>query len=72
MPRTTAMIFTPAQEARYSASISGSSTSEFSLSQMSAGRPAWAKAISRSISSSSTLRMVSGLNATASIRSGSA
>ena len=37
MPRTTAMIFTPAREARYSASISVSSTSELSFSQMVGG-----------------------------------
>ena len=72
MPRITAMIFTPALEARYSASISASSTNELSFNQIAAGRPAWAKVISCSISSSRTLRVVSGLNATASISSGSA
>ena len=70
MPRTTAATFTPAREASYSLSISRSSTSEFILSQMPPGLPSRANMISRSISSPMTLRVVSGLNARASIRSG--
>jgi hypothetical protein len=70
MPRTTAITFTPADDAWYSRSISVSSTSELSFSHMPAGLPACAKAISRLISSASTDRVVSGLNASASIFSG--
>ena len=43
MPRITAMIFTPAREASYSASISVSSTRLFIFSQIVAGLPARAK-----------------------------
>ncbi len=65
MPRTTPITFTPARDASYSRSISVSSTSEFIFSQIPVGLPAWAKAISRRISSTSTARMVSGLKASA-------
>src|SRR4051794_14132444 len=61
MPRTTANTFTPARDASYSLSISLSSTRLFILSQMLAGLPARAKAISLSISATSVSRSDKGL-----------
>ena len=48
-PRTMRSIFTPAREARYSASIACGSTSAFIFAMMRAGRPARACSASRSI-----------------------
>ena len=46
-PRTISSIFTPAREARYSASIDWGSTSAFILAMTRAGRPARACSASR-------------------------
>jgi hypothetical protein len=72
MPRITATVRTPAHDASYSLSISVSSTRLLSFSQMVAGLPSRAKPISRSIRSISVGRMVSGLKASESMRSGRA
>ncbi len=61
---------TPAQDASYSLSIRSESTSEFIFSQMLAGLPFLANAISWLISDTIAARVVSGLNASASIFSG--
>ena len=60
MPRTTRSIGTPAALASYSFSIISGSTSEFIFAQMRAGFPAWAAAISASISLISSSRMFCG------------
>ena len=60
MPRTTSVIFTPACDARYNASISLSSSSEFIFAQMLAGFPFFAYSISLSISFSSLSRKLIG------------
>ena len=72
MPRITALIRTPAREHSYSLSISRSSTNWFILSQICAGLPSRAKPSSRSISSMTVVRIVSGLNASSSMVSGRA
>ena len=66
------LIFTPAQEASYSASISVSSTRLFIFSHIDAGLPARAWFTSRRIRSSRIGRVVSGLKPSASISSGRA
>jgi hypothetical protein len=66
IPRTHRVIFTPALEARYSARITSSSTSAFSLAKMAAGLPARARAAWASILASTALHRSKG--ATASLR----
>lgn len=60
LPRTWSSIFTPADEARYSASMVSSSESELHLNAMCAGRPARWQATSRSMRSSRWERIVPG------------